>query len=155
MRKKKRIDHTIRSAPSNRKRKPPAKKAARKAAKKKVVRASKAPKTRNENTMTESAFWSWIRSGLRQRSRFWKPILAVKNAAKIPYVGENKRRKFSYICSNCKGEFDSKSVNVHHIHECGSLNCGDDLKGFVERLFCEKEDLKLLCGKCHNGEHNK
>jgi hypothetical protein len=32
----------------------------------------------------------------------------------------------------------------------GSLNCAADLPGFVERLFCEKEHLQVLCESCHN-----
>jgi len=42
------------------------------------------PKTRNSGTMTESAFWSFIRSGLRQKSRWWKPIAECKAKAKPP-----------------------------------------------------------------------
>ena len=29
--------------------------------------------------MTEAAFWSMIRSALRQKSRWWKPIAECKN----------------------------------------------------------------------------
>ena len=131
----------------------------KKRTKKKAVarkpRKGASPKTRNANTMTESAFWSFIRSTLRQKSRFWKPILAVKNKAKRPYHGPNKRRKFSYVCYECKNEVDGKACAVHHIVECGSLKSGDDLKGFVERLFCEEDGLILLCDKCHDKQHKK
>jgi len=94
-----------------------------------------------------------IRHLLRRRTIFWLPILEVRNAARIPYKGPNKRRKYSYICEKCKGEFAGNQVNVHHKIEAGSLTCAEDLPGFVSRLFCEKEDLCLLCLNCHDAEH--
>lgn len=124
---------------------------------KKIAKPRKgvAPKTRNSGTLSESAFWSMIRASLRNKSRFWKPIMEVKNAQKVTYKGVNKRRKFSYICQECNNEVDGKSCAVHHIVECGSLKSGDDLKGFVERLFCEEDGLILLCDKCHDKKHIK
>ncbi len=119
-------------------------KKARKTAKPRV------PKTRNAGTMTESAFWSFIRSGLRQKSRWWKPITECKLKAKRAYKGPNKRQKFEYQCKSCKNWFPEKQINVDHIIPAGSLNCAEDLPGFVERLFCEQDNLQVLCGNCHN-----
>lgn len=113
-------------------------------------RANAAPKTRNNGTLTESAFWSFIRSGLRQKSRWWKPITQCKLNAKRPYKGPNKRQKFEYQCNVCKKWFQEKLINVDHIHPAGSLNCANDLPGFVERLFCETDNLQVLCSGCHN-----
>lgn len=118
--------------------------------KKRTVRKSKVVKTRNSGTMTESAFWSFIRSGLRQKSRFWKPILQAKMDARRPYKGPNKRQKFEYLCKACGGWFPDKNINVDHICPAGSLNCAQDLPGFVERLFCETDNLQVLCSECHN-----
>lgn len=118
--------------------------------KKKTVKRVKVVKTRNAGTMTESAFWSFIRSGLRQKSRWWKPITECKLDAKRPYKGPNKRQKFEYQCASCKGWFPEKQINVDHIIPAGSLNCSADLPGFVDRLFCEKEHLQVLCEKCHD-----
>jgi 5-methylcytosine-specific restriction endonuclease McrA len=107
-------------------------------------------KTRNSKTMTESAFWSFIRSGLRQKSRWWKPITECKLKAKRAYKGPNKRQRFEYQCNACKLWFAEKHINVDHIHPAGSLNCAQDLPGFVERLFCEIDNLQVLCESCHN-----
>lgn len=119
-------------------------KKARKTAKPKVV------KPRNAGTMTESAFWSFIRSALRQKSRWWKPITECKLKAKRVYKGPNKRQKFEYQCKTCKNWFPEKQINVDHIVPAGSLNCAEDLPGFVNRLFCEQENLQVLCTECHN-----
>ena len=59
--------------------------------KKKVVRKSKVEKPFNNNTMSNSAFFGWLRSRLRKMSmQGWKPTLEVKKACKVPYEGENK-----------------------------------------------------------------
>jgi 5-methylcytosine-specific restriction endonuclease McrA len=100
--------------------------------------------------MTESAFWSFIRSGLRQKSRWWKPITQCKLNAKRTYKGPNKRQKFEYQCNSCKKWFAEKNINVDHIDPAGSLNCANDLPGFVERLFVEVEGLQVLCSICHD-----
>lgn len=126
-------------------------------AKKKVAKPRKgaAPKTRNAGSMTEVQFFQWIRQVLRKASIYWKPISQVRKEAQVAYKGPNKRRKYSYVCSSCNKEYPSTEINVHHKIECGSLKSFDDLPGFVERLFTEKENLTVLCKKCHDKEHKK
>lgn len=119
----------------------------------KIPRKGVAPKTRNSATLSESGFWSFIRSTLRQKSRWWKPIMETKNATRISYVGTNKRRKFSYICEECSKECDAKACAVHHKTPVGTLTCANDLPTFVENLFCEKDGLILLCDECHLNKH--
>jgi 5-methylcytosine-specific restriction endonuclease McrA len=67
-----------------------------------------------------------------------------------PYKGPNKRQKFEYQCNTCKKWFPEKQINVDHIVGAGSLNCSTDLAGFVDRLFCEQDNLQVLCEVCHN-----
>ena len=117
--------------------------------KKKTVK-TRVPKTRNNGTMTESAFWSFIRSTLRQKSRFWKPILQCKMNARRLYKGTNKRQKYEYQCNMCKNWFIEKKINVDHVVPAGTLTTAQDLPGFVERLFCEVDNLQVLCEKCHD-----
>lgn len=116
----------------------------------KKKRVTKTVKTRNADTMTESAFWSFIRSGLRQKSRFWKPITQCKMSSRRAYKGPLKRQKFEYQCNECGEWFPEKKINVDHIKPAGSLNCANDLPGFVERLFCEVDNLQVLCTTCHD-----
>ncbi len=123
--------------------------------KKRAVKRVKTVKPRNAGTMTESAFWSFIRSGLRQKSRWWKPITECKLKAKRAYKGPNKRQKFEYQCNQCKNWFPEKQINVDHIEPAGSLNCAADLPGFVERLFCEQDNLQVLCEACHDVKTKK
>jgi 5-methylcytosine-specific restriction endonuclease McrA len=123
---------------------------AKRIVKKIPMKRSRVPKTRNSGTLTESAFWSFIRSALRQKSRWWKPISEAKAKSKRPYTGPLKRQKFEYQCNQCKGWFPDKKINVDHIIPAGTLTCGDDLPGFIERLFCEIDNLQVLCETCHD-----
>lgn len=110
-------------------------------------------RTRNAGTMTESAFWSFIRSALRQKSRWWKPIAKAKEAARrkfTPPKGSKSKQRWEYQCAACKGWFPEKQINVDHKNPAGSLKCAADLPGFVERLFCEIDNLQVLCSKCHD-----
>lgn len=106
--------------------------------------------TRAGATMSEAAFWSMIRSCLRQKSRWWKPIAAAKAKAKRPYKGTNKRQKFEYKCNHCKKWFTDKQVRVDHIKPVGTLKSAKDLPDFVENLFCEIENFQVLCSPCHD-----
>lgn len=115
-----------------------------------------------DGSMSSSAFFGFIRSALRQKSRFFKSINNCRLNNRIPYIGPNKRRKWTYICQECGGHFDSKEVAVHHIIPAGTLTTFEDLPLFVKNLFCNSDKLKLVCnvsknGKksCHDLQHEK
>jgi 5-methylcytosine-specific restriction endonuclease McrA len=95
-------------------------------------------------------FYVWLRSGLRKLSRRWSAIYEALDKAKVPYKGDNKRRKWSYVCAECDMLFESKQVAVDHKIPAGALNCKDDIADFVERLFCGPEGLQVLCHECHD-----
>lgn len=113
-----------------------------------MAKRIKVAKTRNANTMSESEFWSFIRSTLRRASRYWKPIQQCKQGCKQVYKGDNKRQKYEYVCNECGKAFSDKEIEINHIVEVGSLKSGDDLKGFVDRLFTE-DLLECICKPCH------
>ena len=121
---------------------------------KKKVTKSRVEKLRNHFTLSEAGFWSLIRSNLRNASRWWKPIAECKKLAKRAYKGKNKSQKWEYQCAHCKERFMEKEIAVDHIVEAGSLTCGDDLKGFVERLFCEVDGFQVLCNKRLDGKES-
>ena len=106
-------------------------------------------RTRNAGTMTESSFWSMIRAALRQKSRWWKPIAKAKQEARRACKKRGKQ-KWEYQCNYCKQWFPDKKINVDHITPAGTLRCYADLPGFVERLFCEVDNLQVLCSNCHD-----
>lgn len=99
---------------------------------------------------TQSQFFSFIRSALRQKSRRWAPIYQCLQDARRPNKSKNKRLKWEYQCSGCKRWKPNTEVSVDHITPAGSLNSFEDLPGFVQRLFCESNGLQVLCDTCHD-----
>jgi len=127
------------------------------AAKKKAAKKATAKKTSRARTPPYPAYPEWttakvmafLRSGLRSKANRWPPKYQVLNEAKRPYKGPNKRQKYEYKCAICKKWHPQKNVEVDHIVPVGSLTCLDDLPGFVERLFCSKDGLRVVCKPCH------
>lgn len=113
------------------------------------------PKTRNNGTMTEAAFWGMIRALLRKKSLAWKPMREAKLRSRREIQNPESRAKFEYKCIHCKNWFPEKEIEVDHIIEAGSLTCSGDLAGFVERLFCEVDGLQILCKACHKQKTHK
>ena len=103
--------------------------------KKKIVTV----KPRNAGTMTESAFWGFIRSSLRQKSRFWKPITQCKMKSRRAYKGPLKRQKFEYRCKECSQWFHDKKINVDHIIPAGTL------KGRAAAPLAHQAGRRHLC----------
>lgn len=108
--------------------------------------------SRNSGTWTEARFRNFVRSSLRAASRKWGPINQVRKEA---WVSRGK-----YKCNGCKKvvapttKIDSVSkpnIFVDHINPVV-----DPSEGFVswdvyiDRLFCEKSNLQVLCRKCHD-----
>lgn len=105
-------------------------------------------KTRNGNTWTEARFRSFVTSALRAASRRWPPKFGrLKDA----FVGVKRNPKSGrdakhYRCAACEGEFPQSGVQVDHIEPVGSTSSWDE---FIEKLFCEADNLQVLCKPCH------
>lgn len=108
------------------------------------------PLTRCSETMTEAAFFSWIRSHARRLSIRWKPrtdfLISVRRIAENV---SNKRIKWEYNCNHCKEWFALKHIEVDHIIPVGSLQSFEDIGQFYERLLVEKEGYRCFCKGCH------
>jgi hypothetical protein len=116
---------------------------------KKVVK-SRVPKTHNAGTMTESAYFSKIRAILRNGFRYFKPMQLALEKASRPSQSENKRLKKEYFCSKCHKWFKRADVEIHHLEECGSLQCYEDIVPFIKRLTVEDVNgYSILCKLCH------
>jgi len=115
---------------------------------KKVVANPRVARTRNMATETQSMHMGKIRSALRQISRYWKPIVAVRKAALRGYIGKGKNRIPQYECACCGSIVDK--VEIDHISPAGSLRNYADLPMFCEKLFEENpENYRAVCKPCH------
>lgn len=106
-------------------------------------------KPRAGGTWTEARYWAFIRSALRRAWAKYPVRFQVLQKARRPYTGEDKRTKWEYNCAKCNGWFKSKEVEVDHVESAGSLKSYEDLGGFCKRLFCEEDNLRVLCKSCH------
>lgn len=115
------------------------------------VKRSRVAKTRNNNTLTEAAYFSKIRSALRNAFRYWKPMQEALNLASRPSQSDNKKIKKEYQCNICKKWFKRSDVEIDHIEECGSLSSYDDVIPFLKRLTVENiSAYQILCKKHHS-----
>jgi 5-methylcytosine-specific restriction endonuclease McrA len=118
------------------------------------VKKQLVPRTRNNNTMTDSEFFGRIRGLLRKSSMWWKPIIIAKQKAKRAYSGDNKMQKWEYQCNHCKLWFKDKDTVVDHIIPAGTLTKYEDLPDFCEKLFVEEGGYQVLCKPCHQLKTN-
>ncbi len=112
------------------------------------------PKAHNDGKWTEGRFRGFITSSLRSAMRRWPPKWACLQAA---YAGqrENKKTKRTakhYLCASCSKLFPQKSVQVDHKIPIGHCETWDE---FITKLFCEKDNLQVLCKPCHKKKTKK
>lgn len=111
--------------------------------------AKRVVRTRNGGTWTESQYWSAIRSALRRKFMYWRPLKEAENKARRAVTGKGSQ-KWEYKCSRCNKWYKGKEVEVDHIVPCGSLRCYEDIVPFLKRLCCEDVDgYRVLCKQCH------
>lgn len=116
------------------------------------------PKTRNGGTWTEARFTSFIKGNLRRITGKWGPI---SNALK-----EARTRRGFYTCAACAEEVPAsirndegkriKNAIVDHIEPIIDPAVGwvswDET---INRMFCEAENLQVLCNECHTKKSNE
>lgn len=118
-------------------------------------KTARVARTRAGGEWSEAQFFAFIRSGLRQMSRRWPPLVRqVWMESRRPYVGLNKRQKWEHQCSICSGWYKRADMEADHIIPCGSLKSWDDLVGFTQRLLVEVEGVQRLCARCHQARTN-
>lgn len=104
---------------------------------------------------SKSRYFSFIRSNLRRASIKYPVRGQVLKKYRRPYEGSDKRTKWEYPCKRCGEWFKMKEIEVDHIEPAGSLKEYEDLPGFCKRLFCEEDNLRILCKACHLVYTNK
>lgn len=111
----------------------------------------------NDGEWTEARFRAFVISALRAHmKRFppkWKALKAAMVGKKI-----NKRSgrlAEHYLCASCGGFFVARDVQVDHIDPVVSPEEGfQDWWTYMNRLYCEAENLQVLCKPCHKDKTN-
>jgi 5-methylcytosine-specific restriction endonuclease McrA len=113
---------------------------------------------RNGGQWTEARFNSFVKSALRAASRRWPPKYECLNLA---CTGQKINRKTGrlakhYKCNACNGEFPAKDVQVDHISPIINPSVGfTSWDEVINNLFCERENLQVLCRDCHSEKTKK
>ena len=115
-------------------------------------------KKRNGGEWTDARFRSFVTSALRAASRRWPP---KNKALKEAFVGRKENKKtgklaMHYKCAKCKKHFVAADVQVDHIHPVVDPKVGFiGWDSFIDRIFCEIENLQVLCKPCHKVKTEK
>ena len=102
---------------------------------------------------TEGRLKTFITSVLRGGYRRYPPKYEVLKEASVGKKLNKKtnRQALHYVCAQCKKEYPGKEVNVDHINPVVCPKQGFvDWDVFIKRLFCEKDNLQVLCSGCHD-----
>jgi hypothetical protein len=105
-------------------------------------------KVYNSGKWTAGRFRSFVTSALRAASRRWPPKYEAIKAAftKIKINKTSGRKARHYKCAACGKDFTQSNVQVDHIKPIGKDLSWDE---FIEKLFCERDNLQVLCKACH------
>lgn len=115
------------------------------------------PSHRNGGEWTEARFNSFVKSALRAASRRWPPKYTCLSEACIGSQINLKSGRMAkhYRCNKCLQSFPGKDVQVDHINAIINPETGftswDDV---VNNMFCEKDNLQVLCLTCHKNKTN-
>lgn len=103
---------------------------------------------------------AFIMSVLRSGTRRWPPKWDALESAKTDKKTNPKTGRLAqfYKCASCDNEFTSKEIEVDHIEPVVPSTGFVSWDNVIERLFCEQENLQVLCTPCHkkkSKEENK
>lgn len=105
---------------------------------------------------TESAFWSWIKGGIRKHwNRHPSKLKLIKNQRKQipnPNPKGNKTTVWGATCTICGKDYALKDMQVDHVLEdTAKLTKVEDIQSCCEKLWLvTTTDLRMLCSECHS-----
>ena len=101
--------------------------------------------------MDEKKRIACINFNLRKCSLRWSPrnltLREAKRKIQDGYFKNGKpRMRAQFKCNECKEWYSSKEVQVDHMTPVGDFK---DWNQYIDRLFCQKDKLQVLCKPCH------
>jgi len=112
----------------------------------------------NDGEWTEARFRAFIISALRAyMKRFPPKWKALKDAAVGRLINKRSGRLAEhYLCADCGDFFIARDVQVDHIEPVVSPKEGfQDWWTYMNRLYCEADNLQVLCNLVTNKRQRK
>jgi hypothetical protein len=105
---------------------------------------------------------SAIRSALRRtfsRSPIVREVMQIVRRER-PWLRKDgsiaSKPRVEYLCSECNNWHMGKNIQVDHVIPVVDPSSGfQNWDTFIGRLFCTKENLRVLCKDCHHEKTNK
>ena len=111
----------------------------------------------NDGEWTEARFRAFVISALRAYMKRYPPKWkALKDAMVGKKVNKRSGRLAEhYECASCNGFFVARDVQVDHIEPVVAPDEGfKDWWTYINRLYCEADNLQVLCKPCHKEKTN-
>ena len=107
----------------------------------------------NKGRWTEARYRAFKISALRAYMKRWEPLWDTKENAKVGKMINKKTGRMAehYRCAGCNDFFVANDVNPVVDPKDGFK----DLETFSDRLYCEEENLQVLCKQCHKDKTNE
>ena len=108
--------------------------------------------TKTTSSWTEGRLKAFITSTLRGGFRKYPPKYEVLKAALWGKKLNSKtgRQCIHYTCNECKREYPAREIQIDHIEAVVDPHVGFvSWDVFIERLYCGKDNLQVLCSACH------
>lgn len=111
------------------------------------------PKNRCGGRWSDAKWKSFIKNQLRGATRKWAPISDCLRAARV--------KRGYYLCAGCgehvtatvkEGARRAKNVFVDHIEPIVPVTGWISWDSCIERMFCEEDNLQVLCKSCHDSK---
>jgi hypothetical protein len=102
---------------------------------------------------TKAEFFKYIRGTLRMGWKRYPLKIEYRNSMVIPnFEGSgvtNPRVKKVGKCEICQNWFPQSALETDHIKPCGTIRDWETAGTFLHNMFCDKDNLRLLCCECH------
>ena len=112
----------------------------------------------NDGEWTEARFRAFIISALRAYMRRFPPKWKALDEAKVGKRVNKRSGRLAehYLCASCGGFFVARDVQVDHINPVVDPQTGfEDWWTYMDRLYCEVDNLQVLCKECHKEKTNE
>lgn len=102
---------------------------------------------------TKAEFFKYIRGTLRMGWKRYPLKIEYRNSMVVPnFEGSgvtNPRVKKVGMCEICQNWFPQSALETDHIKPCGTIRDWETAGTFLHNMFCDKDNLRLLCQICH------